>query len=175
MAALDFMQDPRRFGTDLNVQAIGRRAGVALFAVSAVLSMGRLFDIGVLWIAQRQNTPQWEFMALSNSLDVMPGLVLAVGVAYCALQVMGSTSMLGYRVLAAIMILLGVASAGIGVMLATDYFAMLRYADARAIGLLRSTAFRGMVLSGLFFLLLIPAGVFAFTKPKLDGARRARR
>jgi hypothetical protein len=175
MATLDFMHDPRAFRTDLNAQGISRRAGIALFAVSAVLAAGRLFDIGVLWVAQRQNSPQWEFMALSNTLDVMPGLVLAVGVAYCALQIMGSTSLVGYRLLAAVMVLLGLGSAAIGAMLATDYFAMVRYADARALGLLKTTAFRGMILSGMFFLLLIPAGVFAFTKPKLDGARRGRR
>jgi hypothetical protein len=171
MAVLNYVAEQRISKQNFSRDGYGKRASIGLFAVSAVLALGRIFDIGVLWILQRQNTPQWEFMALSNTIDVVPGLVLAAGVAYCALQIARSQSVVSYRLLAGCLILLGLMAAGIGAMLATDYLALAQYAQPRAIGILRSTAIRGIVLSGMFFILLVPAGVYGVSRPQNDAIK----
>ena len=165
MATVNVIQESRASKPE---PALGNaaRTGVVLMAVSAVVGLGRLFDIGVLWIVQRSNTPQWEFMALSNTLDVVPGFVLALGIAYCGLQFKNPQSSVGYRLLAVGLILLGLVSAAVAGLIGMDYLALSKYADPRALGVLRSTALRAVVLGTFFFLVLIPVGIYAFKRPR---------
>lgn len=149
------------------LDGLRRHAGLVLWVVSVILVLGTLVDLGVLWLVQRQSAVQWEFVALVNTLDAFPRLVLGLGAAYIAFVVRRSTSMLGYRLLGTLVLLLGLAGAALGVLLLTDYFVLARVvqeADTRVA--FQSLIVKGLALSGFYFVLLTPIGALGLRRPK---------
>lgn len=140
--------------------------GGVLWAISGVVGLGSLLDLGILWLRQREGSPQWEFMAVSNTLDAIPTLVLALGAAYLGLLLRRPESALGYRLLACLLMLVGLLSALLGALLVTDYFSLSQVLTPESRDLLRSTTLKGLLLSGLFFFLLVPTGLLGVLRPR---------
>ncbi len=139
-----------------------------LWFMAAVLLIGSLVDLGVLWGLQRQNQPQWEFVAISNTLDAFPRFVLAMAGAYLALFVTKSTSLFAFRVMAVFAVMLGLASAALGALLITDYFALAKLAAAQTpiLVALKSAMVKGGALSLFFTLASLGIGIFGWRRPR---------
>lgn len=148
-------------------EGLRRQAGLVLWAVSGVLVLGTVVDLGVLWLAQHQSNPQWEFVALVRTLDAFPRLALGFALAYVARLLCRSRSKLGHRVLGVLVLLLGLVGAALGVLLLTDYFVLARVVEgANAQLALRSTVVKGLMLSGLYLVLLTPIGALVLRRPR---------
>lgn len=146
-----------------------RLASLGAAAAGFLMLVGSTVDLGVLWILQSQNTPQWEYVAVSNTMDAIPRLVLGTALLYLALYLRGSTSIALYRVLAGIMILLGLFAAGFGAIIVTSYFALVKMVtQPEAYTMLRSIAIKSVALSGLYFVVLVPLGMLGMRRPRAE-------
>ena len=144
----------------------GRHAALAFLAAGRVMLGGTIIDLGVLWIGQRQANPQWEFVAVANTLDAFPRLVLSLALLVGALYLGDSGSLLAYRILAAGFLLLGVAGAGLGGLMVTDYLALRRAVNPEGYAVFRSTAFKAAAVSALYVVVLLPLGIKGLRGPK---------
>ena len=158
MASIPVVDTPSsRSGVPLEVAS--RHGAVALLGISAVLALGTFIDLGVLWIGQRQDSPQWEYVALINTIEGMTSLVLAAALCYVAFLISSQVSVAKYRVLAITVLVLGVVAAALGLLLATDYFALRSIMPAEGVGTFNTTTFKGLGLSALYVFILVPLGV----------------
>lgn len=137
--------------------ALARHASLVLWMVAALLIVGTLVDLGILWTLQRQPGPQWEFVAVVNTLEAFPRLILALATGYVGL-VLGRRVGVGVRVLALALLTVGLAGAGLAAILAADYLALHRMVAPEALLAFRSTVVRGLALGALYSL-LIPVAI----------------
>ncbi|HEX7050643.1 MAG TPA: hypothetical protein VF188_10610 [Longimicrobiales bacterium] len=153
------------------VAAFAPHVGLAMLAAGLGYLIGSIIDVGVLWGLQRQAVPQWEFVAIGNTLEAFPRFTMALAFLYGALYFRRSERVAAYRVLAVGLLLGGIAAAALGALLLTDYLALARVAagQAGALDLLRTTTFKGLALSGLFTVTLVPIGLLGLRRP---GGRR---
>lgn len=149
-------------------EGFSRHAARGAWAGAAVLVLGNLIDLGVLWGMQFQANPQWEFIATMNTLEAYTRFTLGIALAYAALFMSRSTALWKYRVAAASMLFLGIAAVLLGLVLLNDYFALARLAQGQteATGALVITATKGMLLSGLFTVVFIPLGILGLRRPR---------
>jgi hypothetical protein len=163
-----------RARSEIPVEIVARHGAIALWAIASVLVAGTLIDLGVLWIGQRNPTPQWEYVALVNTIESLSGLVLAAGLAYLAVLVGGLGSVAGYRILAGTVLALGAVGGALGLLLATDYFVLRGSIPPEGTTAFNTTTFKGIGLSALYFLVLVPLGVFGLRmrRPKRRRANR---
>lgn len=144
----------------------GRHASTAFWAGGLVLLAGGLLDLGTLWIAQRQETLQWEFVAVSRTTEAVPRIVLALALCHGALYLRRSDTLWAYRALAAGLLVLGVAGLVLGGLTFTQYVALSGAIDPGGIAPFRSSAIKTGALSALYALVLLPAGVIGLRRPK---------
>lgn len=156
---------PKPFSTE----AFARHGARGLWAAAAVLLLGTAVDLFVLWGLQFQASMQWEFVAIVNTLEAYTRLVLGVGLAYGALVFSRSSSLWAYRSAGALMLLLGLAAATLSLLLITDYYPLSRFADGQGVaqGALTVTAVKGLLLGGVYSLVLIPLGILNLRKPRI--------
>lgn len=138
-----------------------------LWFMTGVLLIGSVIDLGVLWVLQRQNQPQWEFVAIANTLDAFPRFALALAGAYLALFVGRSTSLISFRVLATAAILLGVVSAALGALMVTDYLALAKLASTQqqVVAALKSAMVKAGALSVFFCMASLLVGILGWRRP----------
>jgi hypothetical protein len=139
-----------------------------MWAAGAVFFGGSLVDLFVLWFLQRQNQPQWEFVAIANTMDSLPRFALALAFFYLALHIRKATSLWGYRSIAALALLLGFAGAALAGLILTDYFVLAEFARAQsgAMAMLKSTTLKAGALGGMFFVLFVPLGFLGMRRPR---------
>lgn len=127
--------------------------------MAVVYFVGSLVDLGVLWFLQRQPGVQWEFVAVTNTVAALPGLMLAVALLYAAAS-FGSWSSAGLeRALAALLLVLGLASAGLAGLAVLNYLSVVGAGSGPSGELIRATMMKTLGLCGLYFVLLVPAGI----------------
>lgn len=143
-------------------------AAWGLAAAGFVMLLGSFIDSAILWVLQQQATPQWEFVAASNTLEGLPRYTVALGFLFAALAIGDVRSIVPYRLLAALLALVGIASVGLGLLLVTDYMALARVAtdNQAAVGALRQTSIKAGALSLTFAVVLLPAAVLVWRRPK---------
>jgi hypothetical protein len=139
---------------------------MTLWAIAVLLFLGSLIDVAVLWLGQRQSSPQWEYAALVNTLEGMWGPVLAVALAYLALHLGGLRSLWGYRSLAIVVIALGAVGAVMGGLLATDYFVLKSRFTADSAAVFNAATLKGLALAGLYTVILVPLGATGLRAPR---------
>jgi len=120
---------------------------------------GTVVDYGIRWIGQRQDTLTWEYVAIVNTVEGMSGLIVALALAYTAFYVSGGRSVAVERMLAGSVIMVGVFGGVLGVLLILDYFSLLSSMEPEAAELFKTTAVKGLTLSGLYFLVLVAIGL----------------
>jgi hypothetical protein len=154
--------------TQENVSGFGQHAARGAWAGAAVLLLGSIIDLGVLWILQFQASPQWEFVATMNTLEAYTRFSIAVALIYAALYMGRSISLWKYRAAAAFMLLLGLAAIVLGLVLVNDYFALGRIAQGQeeATGAMVVTVAKGLLLSGMFAVVFIPLGIMGLRRPR---------
>lgn len=150
--------------------AIQRHAALGAWAASGMFMVGSIIDVGVLWLLQRQDQPQWEFVAIANTLDAFPRFALAIALLYAALYFGRSSSIAVYRVAAVGLVFLGLAAAALGALMVTDYFALAKLAgqQPQALEMIRTTSIRAVILSGVYVILLVPLGIIGLRRPKSE-------
>jgi hypothetical protein len=143
-------------------QGVAARAA----AITAYLFLaGAAYDLGILWIVQRQGSPEWEFGALTVTVETLPRFVLAIALLYIARSLRGSTSLIGYRLMAVFLLaigLIGAAAAGLAV---TDFFILRRSVEPAALAIFTSTTVKTVGMGVLHALLLVPLGVSGLRRP----------
>jgi hypothetical protein len=153
----------------------GRVAGNGVLAAGLIMLFGVLVDLGILWIAQRQGSPQWEFTAITNTVDSVPRLVFALGFLFAGLYLRGSRSVAAYRTLAGLLILVGLASVALAGLLALSYFALGKLVTQPEVyTMLRSVAIKTIALCAVYAVVSIPFGVLSLRRPRLESRVGAR-
>jgi hypothetical protein len=150
-------------------EVLARHAARVFAAVSLVLVAGVVLDLFTLWVLQRQDTPQWEFVALSTTTNAYPLLLISLVLVYGALALSRSSSVKAYRLAAIVSIVFALAGIGVGFLVATNYLAISREA-ARSAGpavtLFKSQALKAGALSALFGGVLMLVGLLGLRMPK---------
>jgi len=100
--------------------------------------------------------------------------VLAAALGYVAFLVGGQLSVVTYRVLATTVLVLGLVGGALGLLLATDYLALRNGIPPEGSGAFSTTTFKGLGLSALYLLILVPLGLFGLRSAG-SRKRRARR
>jgi hypothetical protein len=124
-----------------------------------------LLDVVILWLMQRQVQPLWEYQALANTVNGLPGFALGAGLLFGALYASGSTSLLSYRLLALLLIGIGLGGAAAAALMASDYFILVSGVGPDEMALFRSVAFKTIALGGLHTVVLVPLGVLGMRRP----------
>jgi hypothetical protein len=137
-----------------------------LVAAAIPFIVGSLVDVLILWIFQRQPAAEWEFTALISTAEGLPRIALGLAFAYLAMLVRGSTSLIGYRLLALGLVAIGIAGAMIGSLMVTDYFILRASVAPEASMVFRSAVLKTIVLCGLYVFVLLPMGVLGLKRPK---------
>lgn len=147
-------------------QPFGKVAALGMWAAGGLMFLGTLVDLGILWIAQYQANPQWEFVAIASTLEGLPRIALALAFFYAALYLRRSESLAAYRSLGVGLLLLGLAGTGLGLLALMDYLALANLVQGVPESLIRSTAMKSVALGGIFFVLLVPLGFLGLRRPK---------
>jgi hypothetical protein len=142
-------------------------AAVGVFAAGFVMLVGSMLDLGILWLLQRQSNPQWEYVAVANTMEAVPRLVLGLGLLYAAVYLAGVGRMWVYRAFAATLVFLGLFSLACGGLILTSYLALAKMVtEPEAYAMLRSVAIKALGLSSLYVAVLIPAGIWGMRRPR---------
>lgn len=148
-------------------EAFAGNAVRALWAAGLLFLIGSLADLVLLWGMQRRaDDPLWEFGALQNTIEGTPRIVLAVAMIWVALHIRGSTSLVTHRLLASIILLLGLVGAAIGAMMVTDYFVLRGNVQGPDQRIFASAVLKALTLSGLHLVVLVPVGVMGMRRPR---------
>ncbi|MGH7703603.1 MAG: hypothetical protein ACREMO_10940 [Gemmatimonadales bacterium] len=152
----------------LSPERLARNAARGLFAGGLILLIGSLMDLGTLWFLQRQDNAQWEFVALGTTTNAYPLLLLSVLLLYGALAIGRSSSLIGYRVLASVVVLLGLLGLAICFLLVTNYYALTSSAQMtkETVLLFKSIMVKAGGVSLLYGAILLPVGVLGLRVPK---------
>lgn len=144
----------------VDLAAKGRLMRHASMAAGILMLLGSLVDLGTLWILQRESSPQWEFAAISNTVDAIPRLVFALGFLVLALYFKENATVLGYRLIAVGFLLIGAGSLALGGLIAMSYFPLAKLATQPEVyTMLRSITIKTLALSGIYFLVTVPIGL----------------
>lgn len=153
--------------TPLRAPRLDGLASLGAIAAGTVLLTGSVVDLGILWLLQRQDSPQWEYVAIANTLEAVPLVLIGLALLYAALAFRRVEGMLGYRLLAGAMLLLGLTGAALAALVVTSYLAIVRVVQQpEAVLMLQSVALKSVVLGGLYFLVLTPLGALGLRRPR---------
>lgn len=141
---------------------LGRAAAAALWAAAIIYLAGTILDLGILWIGQRQDAIQWEFVALSRTVEATPRFAMAFAFAFGAVYVGGAGSAFLGRVLAVGLALVGVAGAGFAALAIMEWLALRDAINPEAVQAFGSTTLKNVVLGCLYLFVMVPAGIIAF-------------
>lgn len=147
----------------------GVYASRILAIAGLVYLVGSAIDLGVLWIMQRQPGIQWEFVAVSNTAEAWPRLILAVGLLYSAAVLSGTRSVWLFRALSGLTLALGLLAAVLGGVMMLNYLSVSG-PDA-ASGMIQAAAYKTFALCALYFVLLVPAGILGLRAPTQPNRR----
>lgn len=155
----------------LRPQDFSGRVAAVVAAAGLLLLIGSLIDVGVLWILQRQPSPQWEFAAGTRTIDASTRFASAFGFLYLAAFLSGRSSVTWYRVLGAVLILFATGVAVLGGIVASDYLALNRMVtdQPEAMSLFRSSTIKSVSVAAVAFVLFLTAGIFSVRRPRTGG------
>jgi hypothetical protein len=161
---------PRQVSSDRTAHSgagFGTLAARGTLAIGIIMLVGTVIDIGILWLFQRQPVPQWEYVAITSTLEGFPRFLIAIGFFYAAFHFRATVSIVPYRVVASLLIVLGLAAAILGGMMVINYQALSEFAQQPELHLaLRSVAIKALTLSALYVAVLLPFGVWALRRPR---------
>ncbi len=151
---------------------VGATAGRVFTAAGVILVLGAIVDLVALWVFQRQDTVQWEFVALGTTTNTYPVLVISAALFYGALAMSGSDSRGKYRLAAGYVLVLGLFALTIGFLIGTNYLAVQRGArvTAEAAPVFKSLLMKSGGTSLLIGVVMTVVGVLGLRTPKSAGA-----
>jgi hypothetical protein len=149
---------------------IGRQVEIGLWGAGLILLLSGIFDLSVLWLLQRVASPQWELMAIANTITAFPGLVLALAVLSLALYLRRAGGLWGIRILAGASVLLGLAGGALGLLMILDFFVLRGVVSPDALTALWSTTLKTVLLGGLYMVVLVPVGILQLKSSRRKSA-----
>ncbi len=149
-------------------ERLARHAARLFFAGGVVLLVGVFLDLFALWVFQRQDTIQWEFVALGTTTNSYTLMVISAALFYGALAANRTDSVAAYRVVAVAVLLMGLFGLAIGFLIGTNYLAVR--SDAR-ITADAAAVFKGLVVKSggvslLFGGMMTGAGLLGLRMPR---------
>jgi hypothetical protein len=137
-------------------------------AAGLILLIGVMVDLAALWILQRQDSLQWEFVALGTTTNSFPLLILSAVLLYGYLALSQSTSRTAYRIVGSLVLLLGLFGLGMVLMTVTNYFALMRGGTLQpaAVPFFRGVLVKSGGLSAVYAAILLPVGILGLRSPK---------
>ena len=131
--------------------------------------IGSSVDLGTLWLLQRQPGPQWEFVALSRTVESVPNFAMGVAFLFITLHLFEAKSRSLYSMAAVVFIGLGVASAGLVTLMGLNYLSLVPSINPEALPTFKSSALKVLTLGALYVVVLFPAGVLGLRGPGKRG------
>jgi hypothetical protein len=149
-------------------ERLARHAARLFVAGGTILLLGVGLDLFALWVLQRQDTIQWEFVALGTTTNSYTLMIVSVALFYGALAASRTESIAAYRLMAIVVIVMGLFGLTIGFLIGTNYLAVAR--DARitpdAASVFKSLVVKSGGVSLLFATGMLFAGVLGLRMPK---------
>ena len=130
----------------------------AVIVAGVAYLLGSVVDLGILWIGQRQPGLQWEFVAITNTIEAWPRMILALGLIYLGLHISRSRSQTMQRLLAGSLLVLGLGALVLGVLMTLNYLQVSGNLEGDGLSLVRTAVLKTLLLCTLFVTTLIPVG-----------------
>jgi len=145
--------------TSARVSSSAGPTSAAVMVAGLVYFVGSLIDLGILWLGQRQAGLQWEFVAITNTADAMPRLILALALLYLGVHLRGSGNGPMAKVLPSLMLLLGLVAVALGGLMTLNYFQLSGTVEGEAVALLRTSVIKTVSLCALYSVTLLPLSI----------------
>lgn len=141
-------------------------ASRALWVAGLVYLLGSLLDLGILWIGQNAGNAQFEFVALTRTVEGFPRLFVATALIYGGLYIGGSDALWAYRLLAVWLLVLGLAALAVLALTGLNYASISGSVTEEGRPLFRTTVIKTGGLSLLYVVSLLPLGFLGFSTRK---------
>ncbi len=112
----------RRGSRSADPSVLKPQAGTLLLSVGVALLFSTLVDFGILWGLQYQPEPEWEFTALTTTVDQWSLIVIGITGIGAGLYLRQSHSVWSERLVTLLCLLSMTATALIGILLGLDFF-----------------------------------------------------
>lgn len=144
-----------------------RPAGRALWVAGLVYLLGSLLDFFVLWVLQNPGgSMQYEFVALTNTAEGFPRLIVAAALIYGGLHISGFEGTWAYRLLAGFLVALGLAALAMLAVLGLNYAGISSAVSPEGRSVFRASVIKTGLLSLMYATALLPLGILAFRTRK---------
>lgn len=155
-------------GSRFDPGSLAKRAAAVVGAVGVMLLAGAIIDLVTLWMIQRQDTLEWELVALGTTTNSFPILGLGVVLLYAYLVLNRSESLAKYRVVSVLAVMVGLVGFVVGFLVATNYLAVTKAATIRteAVPIFKSIVVKTGGISAVYGTLMVGAGLLALRRPK---------
>lgn len=148
-------------------QHTAQNAARALLAAGLIFLIGSLADLILLWTVNRDaGNPQFEFTALSLTVEGTPRIALAIALIWGSVHIRGVTSPLLQQVMGVSLILLGMLGAVVGAMMISDFFVLRGNIQPGEMRAFTSVVLKTLTLSALHLAVLVPVGVLSVRRPR---------
>lgn len=147
-------------------QGYRHHVAAVLYALAVIFAVGAAFDMMVAWVLQRApGDPTWEFFTVASTVENLPRIVLGIGLAVLALHLSGSTFLLAYRFLGALLLGTGLIGLGLALLAFMDFFALRSVVPAAQQSALLEVAAKTVLLGLLEAVVLLWAGRACLRRP----------
>lgn len=136
-------------------------ARLLLVAGSAVL-IATLFDFGLLWIGQRQNAIQWEFVATTRTMENFDNLITSTALIYLGLYMADRVGVWINRILCTWVIVMGLMALALLGLAVLNYLGLRADVQPQAVSLFWTSMLKTAFLALLYAGFLFPAGLLGF-------------
>lgn len=145
--------------TPASAHPLDRPAAAALIAAGLVFVAGSLADYFLLWVINRQAGSQWEFAAVTTTVEGMSRIVLGIALIYAGLYVRGRPVTWLRRGMGVALLLMALASVALAGLMALDFLALRNNVRPEAVATFRVTTAKTLFLCALYFIVAVPAGI----------------
>lgn len=139
-----------------------RPTAIMSFVAGITLLLASLFDYGILWITQRQEAIQWEFVAVTRTVEGFDNLIVATAMIYIGLYLYDKLGVWMNRILSTWVIVMGLACLGLLALGVLNYLGLRGQVNPQAAEIFRASMLKTGMLSLLYAVFLLPAGVLGF-------------
>jgi hypothetical protein len=119
-------------------------------------------DVSILWLGQRQEGLNFEFVALNRTAEAFPRFILATALIYAGLALTRTISLPLYRAMAGWVLVLGTMALIVVTLTILNYLSMASTVTPEAKAIFRSAVVKTGGLGALYVLFLIPLGIVGF-------------
>jgi hypothetical protein len=138
---------------------VERPAAAALMAAGLVFVAGSVADYVILWLINRQSGPQWEFAAVTTTVEGMSRIVLGIALLFAGLYLRDAPARWPSRLLGLFLVLLAVASCALAGLMAMDFLALRDVVRPEAVATFHATTAKTLFLCAVYFVTTLTAGI----------------